>query len=99
MDCEAALKEMMDRSYSNRAYKHAMCMSLLQEKAGLSYEEARAVLYVNWETIFGLAAEFGISNEDVFNLRRRGIDKIDAIGVTVDELCGEYRLPLCMVDP
>jgi len=78
---------------------YAMCMLLLQDQAGLSYKEARAVLYRMWESIDSLAKEFDISYEGVYNLVRRGDEKVKSTGKTVEEICGEYRLPICLIDP
>ena len=77
-----------------------MCMLLLQDKAGLSYKEARAVLLSNWETEKSLMAEFGISTfEAVDNLYRRGMAKVKKTGKNVEEICGDYRLPTCFISP
>jgi hypothetical protein len=52
-----------------------------------------------WESIDSLAKEFDISYEGVYNLVRRGDEKVKSTGKTVEEICGEYRLPICLIDP
>lgn len=84
---------------SEQVRDYAMCMLLLQDKAGLSYKEARAVMHDSWETTEALVKEFNISYEGVYNLVRRGNKKVHSVGMTVEEICGEYMLPVCMIDP
>jgi len=48
---------------------------LLQDKAGLSFKEARAWL-IPFQYVRKLAAEWNCSEENIHNLRRRGSDKI-----------------------
>ncbi|MDR0334693.1 MAG: hypothetical protein LBH69_02265 [Methanomassiliicoccaceae archaeon] len=60
---------------------------LLQDKAGLSFKEARAWL-IPFQYIRKLAAEWKCSEENIHNLRRRGGDKIRKTG----DNCGEEVL-------
>ena len=48
---------------------------LLQDRAGLSFKEARAWL-IPFQYVKKLAAEWRCSEENIHNLRRRGSDKI-----------------------
>ncbi|MCL2143061.1 MAG: hypothetical protein FWH44_02225 [Methanomassiliicoccaceae archaeon] len=48
---------------------------LLQDRAGLSFKEARAWL-MPFQYVGKLAADWGCSEENVHNLRRRGSEKI-----------------------
>jgi len=70
---------------------YAMNMLQLQEKAGLTYKEARAFLipyrdYTPW----ALADVFGIDVHAVYNLQRNAKKKIAASGYTLEEIYENY---------
>jgi len=79
--------------------RYIICVFLLQDKAGLTYREARAVLNDNCDTVPGLSQEFGISHEGVYNLVRRGMEKVNATGKTVSEICEGYEIRMRLIDP
>jgi len=50
----------------------------LQEKAGLTYKEARAFLLSrSSKMLYDLSVEWGISMEGVYNLSRRALKKLE----------------------
>ncbi|MCL2712669.1 MAG: hypothetical protein FWD37_05310 [Methanomassiliicoccaceae archaeon] len=77
--------------------KYALTMYMLQKEAGLSFKEARATLRPV-QVMENLAKEWGCSEENIYNLRRRGIEKVRKVtGDNDDEF--ERLLPekLCHV--
>lgn len=86
-----------DNYHHGEAYEH--CLVALQEKAGLTYREARAYLMSNWEPEGALAKEWGITTEAVYNFVRRAEAKIGKSGLTLDEIYGENRIRIAFVDP
>ena len=91
---ERLLRERQEDSFIN----YAVCMYQLQRKAKLSFKEARAYLCVNWEHPTTIAEEYGITKNEVHNLMRRSKKKVDATGLTDEEIFGEYRIGL-LADP
>lgn len=81
---------------------YAMNMVQLQEKADLTYREARAFLVPYRENNFAMAQALGITVNAVYNLQRKAREKIGASGFTLEEIYGEYvpeeRGPL-LIDP
>jgi hypothetical protein len=81
-----------------RAYLHrqeiayAMNMLHLQEKAGLTYKEARAHLTsYRGESRRGLAMTFGVSLHAIYNMQLRAKQKISESSLTEKEIFGEYH--------
>ena len=69
---------------------YAMNMVQLQEKAGLTYREARAFLVPYRENNFAMAQDLGITVNAVYNLQRKAKEKIDGSGLSLKEIYGEY---------
>ncbi|MDR0524080.1 MAG: hypothetical protein LBG62_06655 [Candidatus Methanoplasma sp.] len=74
-------------------------MLLLQDKAGLSFKEARVALADSAEERHSIAEEYGITQEAVSNLARRGRNKISGTGMTLEGICEGYYLPEVLRDP
>jgi hypothetical protein len=85
--------------YEHKA-KYAIAMWMLEEKAGLSYKEARVYLMDHRETIDSLEQEFGVTRKAIFNLMRRADRKVESSGMTALEIIGEENMPDFMsIDP
>jgi len=70
---------------------YAMNMLQLQEKAGLTYKEARAFLIPYRDiTPVHLADRLGVDVHAIYNLQRNAEKKIAASGYTLEEIYGEY---------
>jgi len=93
------LERMIDSRGIKLVNDYTMCMYRLQDQANLSYKEARAVLYDRWETVENIAKDFGISDQAVYNLIRRGLKKVEATGKNVNEIYGDYDLPFRFISP
>jgi lambda repressor-like predicted transcriptional regulator len=87
-----------EENHVNLLKDYAVCMLILQDKAGLSYKEARAVMSQGWETDKNIIEDYGISHQAIYNLYRRGLAKIDKTGMTQEQLCEGYNLPLVLID-
>lgn len=78
---------------------YAISMLILQEKAGLTYKEARAALIVFRENIQSFSNEFDITTKAVLNLIRRGNIKMEKAGITLNDLMQTNPMCLLMVSP
>jgi tRNA(His) 5'-end guanylyltransferase len=78
---------------------YAIAMLILQEKAGLSYKEARAVLCGYRENPWMMAEEFGVTYSAVSNLIRRGERKMIAANISLSDILREYPMGELLVDP
>jgi hypothetical protein len=78
--------------------KYAVCMLRLQQQANLTFKEARAYLCGHHEVYETLVKEYGITMKAVYNLARRGTEKVKKAGLNDEDLFGEYRLTI-MYDP
>lgn len=90
---KSASQEEIDRIHAGeelRDITYAMNMLALQEKAGLTYKEARAHLSPHWELTGGMAEDLGIDVHSVYNLQRRAKKKIEASGFTEEEIYGKW---------
>jgi len=58
------------------AEKYALAIYRLQNEAGLTFKESRALL-TPWDGRKELAEEWGCSVENVYNLSRKGYEKLD----------------------
>lgn len=68
-----------------RRKTYALKLLELQEKAGLTYKEARVFLCSrSAKMLFDLSVEWGITMEGVYNLSRRAAKKLEKAGL--DEL-------------
>lgn len=83
---------------SAEVLNYAMCMLKLQLH-GLTFKEARAVLHFSWETMEDITSEYNITYEAVYNLIRRGNNKINRTGKTLDEICGEHMIKTMYISP
>jgi hypothetical protein len=86
-DPEATVREM--NKERDRIY--AMNLWMLQEKAGLSFKEARVHLSNNREFFCNIAEEYGITTQAVYNIQRRAEKKIKDSGLTPEQIFGEDR--------
>ena len=82
----------------DEVHSYAMCMLKLQLHA-LTFKEARAVLHFSWETMEDITSEYNITYEAVYNLIRRGNNKINRTGKTLDEICGEHMIKTMYISP
>lgn len=91
------MTDMLDISGSRERY--AVCMLLLEEEAGLTYREARAILHHSREEISDLAKIYGITEQGVYNMIRRAEKKIRDSGKTQSGILGEYAPDIFNIDP
>lgn len=70
---------------------YAVALWLLQERAGLTYREARVLLagFRN-ENTCDLVQGLGITDQAVYNLKQRAKNKIAASKMTEDEILSGY---------
>jgi hypothetical protein len=69
---------------------YAVNMLQLQEKAGLTYKEARAFLIPYRENVLSMSEGIAVSVHAIYNLQRKAKRKIDATGLTLEEIFGDY---------
>lgn len=83
-------QEIEDEQGESRRITFAMNMIALQEKAGLTYKEARAYLTTYNESPRDMAADLSMDVHSVYNLMRKATKKIDDSGLTLEEIWGDY---------
>jgi len=71
---------------------YALKMLELQEKAGLTYKEARVFLHKrSSKMLYDLSVEWGITMEAIYNLSRRASKKVEKAGLAERVFLGEQQ--------
>jgi len=69
---------------------YAVNMLQLQEICGLTYREARAFLIEYRENNITMAQDLDIDIHAIYNLKRKAKKKIEASGLTLEEIFGDH---------
>jgi len=78
--------------------RYKYCMKALMEKVGLRSVEARIYLAPDWETDEAIRKDLGMTQDEINAIAKTAAEKIRTCGLTEDELYGDMKMEVMLID-